>query len=72
MVYGGHGMVYGLAWRACYGILNSLAGIAWYMVWPCGRAWYRVWPGGHRMVLLYGLVGLARDLLWPCGHRIVK
>ena len=37
---GGHGMIYGMAWRPWHGICYSLAGITWYMVWP----------GGHRMV----------------------
>ena len=66
---GGHGMVYGIAWR----------GMGWYMVWLCGMtcichvlagmAWYMVWSCRHGMVydvvwwawlgIWYGLVGIA-------------
>ena len=55
----GHGMVYGMAWRAWHSIWYGLKmhGIAWFMVWPCGprmlysMAWrashgIKVWPGG--------------------------
>ena len=45
-------MVYGLAWRACYGILYCLAGIAWCVVWT----------GGHRMV--YGMAWRASHSIW--------
>ena len=54
----GHGMAYGMAWRAWHGTV----GIEWYMVRPGNhRIWYMVWPGGHGM--LYGIV-------WRAYHGI--
>ena len=70
---GGHGMVYGMAWRACmiydmavwawHGIWLSLAGIAFGIrYWLedmelAGMAWYMTWSGGHNMV--YGMAWRA-------------
>ena len=45
---GAHGMVFGVTWRAPYGIWYGMAGIAWSMVWPVR----------HDMVhgMVYGMV----------------
>ena len=39
---GGHGMVYGMAWRASDGIWYGLADIACYMVWS-GDVCHGMW-----------------------------
>ena len=31
---GAHDMVYGIDWRASYGIWYGMTGIAWSMIWP--------------------------------------
>ena len=64
-----HGMVYAVAWCALRGIWYCLAGLAWYMVCPCGHgmvygvAWrgmglHTVWLS--RMTFIwFGLAGMA-------------
>ena len=74
-------MVYGLAWRACYGVWCGLVGIAWCMVWPVGpcmvynMAWrashgIMVWPGGPGMG--YGMaLRVSHGIVCPCGYRML-
>ena len=58
----GHGTVYGLTLRACYGMAGRASHGVWYSL--AGLACYIVLRGGHRMVLWYSLVGLAWDMVW--------
>ena len=68
---GGHGMVYGMAWRAWQDRWYGLADMSWYMVWPgrhgivydmAWRAWHGIW---------YGLAGKAWYMVWPGVYGIV-
>ena len=60
----------------------TIAGIAWYMVWPgrngivygmAGRAWHGIWYGlgGHGMVYGITWVDMAWYMVWPGGHGMV-
>ena len=63
-------MMYGLAWRACYGIWYGLAGLAWYIVWLLASHGIMVWPG--ELSIGYGLaLRVSPSKVWPGGHRMV-
>ena len=69
VLLGGHGMVYGIAWRGLGLHLvwlgrmtctwNGLAGMAWYMVCSIGY------------VMTYDVVWQDWHCNWPGGHRMV-
>ena len=89
---GKHGMVYDMALQAWHGLCIGLVGMAWY-IWYClaGLAWYIVCPCGHGMVygnawrgmglhmvwlgrmtcIWYGLAGMACYMVWSIGYVMI-
>ena len=65
----GHGMLYGMTWRACHGSWYGLAGMAWYILRPGGHEGYMVPPSGHGTG--YGLVHMVWYMVWLCRHCMV-
>ena len=61
----GHGMVYGLAWRARTCVWYSLVGAAGYMVWPGGHGmvYAMAWRAPHGM--WYDLADMAWYMVCP-------
>ena len=66
---GRHGMIYGMACQAWYGICYGLTGI-WYGL--ADMAWYMVWPGGQWHGLWYDLAGngMVYGMAWQVGGPV--